>query len=187
MPLSIDEQIEFLGTTILQARLHFDVWEALQEARGDPDAVQAMNNYREFFSSTMLAHFESFIISCYQLLETPDDRVSFPSLKRTLELEEGRDIDQEPDLVDIQVEMKPLWIRISTIRNQSVGHLSQDKSQYDVFKSAGLSAQDIEDFMSLAVELHHGITYRRDRRKTDFNIKGKQATQRLLSALKKQF
>ena len=187
MPLGIDEQLHSLGTTISEARWHFQVWEALQEARGDPALVKVMNEYLEFFTSTMLAHFESFILACYQLGETRDDTANFTSLKRSLMAIEGRDIDLEPELVDIQAKMKPLWVKIARLRNEAVGHLSREKSQADVFAKAGVSAQEIEDYMRLAVKLHHGITYPRDQSIEAFNIDGKPSTKRLLTDLSKQF
>jgi len=186
MPLSIGEQIDSLGATIAETRCHFQVWEALQEARGDEASARAMNCYREFFASTMLAHFESSVLSCYQLFETRNDTVNFPSLKRALKAIENRDIDQEPELVRIQVEIRPIWVKICEIRNKSVGHLSSEQSQAQIFAHAGLSPKDVWNFLDLTVKLHHGITYPRNQSFEAFNINGKPSTERLISDIKKQ-
>ena len=177
MSLSIDDHIDSLGTTITEARLHFQVWEALQEARGDEACVRAMNRYREFFVSTMLAHFESFVLSCYQLFETRSDTVSIPSLKRALKEIENRDIDQEPELVKIQAEMRPIWVKLCEIRNKSVGHLSSKESQANIFAHAGLSPKDVWSFLDLVIDLHYGITYPRNQSFEAFNINAKPSTE----------
>lgn len=187
MPLSIDQQLRSLGDTISEARWHFQVWEALQEALADKASVRVMNRYLEFFRSTMLAHFESYVIACYQLCETRNDTVNFNSLKRALREVERREIDADSELVELQAEMRPLWVKISRLRNEVVGHLSREKSQVEVFKQVGVSAEDIEHFMGLAVKLHHGITYPRDKSIDGFNINGKHSTRQLLADLAKLF
>lgn len=187
MPLSVDQQLNSIGDTISEARWHFQVWEALQEARADEASVRVMNRYLEFFSSTMRAHFESYVIACYQLCETRSDTVNFSSLKRALKEVEGRDIDAEPELVTMQAEMKPLWVKIGRLRNESVGHLSREKPQVEVFREVGVSAEEIESFMGLAAKLHQGITYPRDKSIDGFNIDGKPSTKRLLADLAKLF
>lgn len=183
MSLDIDAQINSLGGTITEARWHYQVWEALQEARSDAESVRVMNRYLEFFRSTMLAHFESFIVSCYQLLETRIDTVNFGSLKRALREVEGRDIDAEERLVEIQNTMRPLWVKIAKLRNRAVGHLSREVPQVDVFANAGVSPQEIENFLGLAVALHQGITYPRDQSIEAFNIDGKPTTKKLIRDL----
>jgi len=184
MSLSIDDQIYSLGTAITEARRHFQIWEALQEARADEVSVRSMNLYKEFFVPTISAHFESAIVFCYQLFETRNDTVNFSSLKKALKEIEGRDIEQEQPLTDIQNKIKPIWVKISKLRNQSVGHLSSEKPQAEIFSQAGLSPEDVWDFLSLSMRLHQAITYPRSQSIEGFNVEAKSATARLVAALR---
>ncbi|MDO9514553.1 MAG: hypothetical protein Q7J01_00435 [Syntrophales bacterium] len=183
--MSIDEQIYSLATAITEARWHFQIWEALQEAKANETSVKLMNLYKEFFVPTMSAHFESASISCCQLFETRSDTVNFPSLIRGLKKVEGRDIMKEQPLVDIQKRVKLIWVKISQIRNQSVGHVSSKKPQTEIFAQAGLSPQDVWAFIDLSIKLHQGITYPRNQSIEGFNVNGKPATTRLIESLKK--
>lgn len=181
---SIDEQLDSLAATIGEALKHFQIWEALQEAHANADDVGTMNRYREFFQPTVLAHFHAYVVACYRLFETRSDTVSFPSLKRALKKVEDRDIDDESELKRLQLEMGPIWKRILRIRNESVGHFSNERSQHDVFARAGLSPQDVENFIGLAIQFHRGITLPRKRGRVAFDADGKRSTRRLLDDLK---
>lgn len=110
--------------------------------------------------------------------------MGFPSLKRVLTKVEGRNLDDDPELKGIQLKMKHLWKKISKLRNESVGHLSSELSQHDVFAQAGLSLQDVENFIRLAIQLHGGITLPRRRGHVAFDADGKRSTRRLLDDLK---
>lgn len=184
MAQSIDEVIVSLATTITEARWHFQIWEALQEARADAASVKAMNRYKEFFVATMSAHFESAIVSCYQLFETRDDTVNFFSLKKVLKGSEKRDIDQEHALAELQRDIRPIWIKIAKVRNNAVGHMSSDKPQSEVFEKADLKPQDIWSFLDMTIKLHHGITYPRNQTIEGFAIDGKPATNHLMEVLR---
>ena len=186
MPLSIDEQLDSLGLTITEARWHFQIWEALQEQRADPAAVRVMNKYLEFFRSTQAAHFDATIVNSYQLFETRTDTVNFSTLKTALKALEARDIDKEPELVRLQGEIKPLWIKIAHLRNNVVGHYSSAKPQIELFNDSKITPEDIWSFFKLTMALHQGITRPRNRNIEAFNINGKPATVALIDALKKQ-
>ena len=183
MAHSIDQLIESLAITITEARWHFQVWEALQEARSDEASLEAMNRYKEFFVPTMSAHFESTIVACYQLLETRDDTVSFSTLKKALKDIEKRDLDQEQPMAGIQRDIHPIWIKIARLRNQAVGHVSSEKPQSEIFAQADLKPQDIWTFIDLSIRLHQGITYPRSQTIEGFNINGKPATAHLIKML----
>jgi hypothetical protein len=183
--LTTDEQIDLLGLTISQARRHFQVWEALEEAKAEPAKVRAMNLYLEFFDSNSKALFVSCIAACYCLFEGNKKAVSFRSLKDSLNSFDNRDIEQEPELADLQAKMKTLWTKISRLRNEAFGHVSNNATPREVFAKAKVSPQDIQDFLDLAVKLHHGITYPRTQSFDAFNLDGKPATRRLLDQLSK--
>jgi hypothetical protein len=184
MAQSIDQLIESLAITITEARWHFQIWEALQEARADEASVRAMNRYKEFFVATMSAHFESAIVSCYQLFETREDTVNFSTLKKALKEAEKRDLDQEQTLADIQRDIRPIWVKIARLRNNAVGHTSSETPQAEIFAKADLKPQDIWAFLDLAIKLHQGITYPRSQAMEGFNINGKPATNLLMKALR---
>jgi hypothetical protein len=184
MALTVEQQIKGLADTISSAQLHFDVWRALELSQVDPKNVDVLNTYFEFFYASIPASFESCVVSCYQLLETKDDRISFPSLRKELKTKEGLDVCSDARLVALETGMKPTWQRISTLRNNYIGHLSKKETAEKVFRDAGLDDRLMEKFISAAKELHRGITYLRDRSIDGFNVRGTAAVDRLLAVLR---
>jgi predicted small metal-binding protein len=186
MALSIEEQIKGLADTISSAQLHFDVWRALELSRQEPANVQVLNDHLEFFLATIPANFESCVVSCYQFLETKDDRISFPSLIKELLVHEGIDVRAVPKLQNLEAAMKPTWLRINTLRNNQIGHLSKQNTPAQVYAKAGLNDSLMEEFINHAKELHRGITHMRDQSLDAFNIRGKKSVEKLLSTLRGQ-
>ncbi len=182
MALSIDEQIDGIGDTISSAQWHFDVWEAIEESRSDPKNVEVLNKYIEFFRATGLSLFESYIISCYQLFETRKDTVSFPQLKRELMSAESLDIDA--NAIASQQLLKPTWKKICRIRNNTVGHMSNDKNVADIYKEVDLKPAEIRTYIEECKKLLNNITYRRNQSRDAFNIRGKDAFKNLLTDLR---
>lgn len=186
MTLSIDEQIKGLGDTISSAQWHFDIWEALDEARGDLENVKVFNKYLEFFRATVTANFESYIISCYQLFETRSDTISFPGLKSELKSSVGLDVDADVEAIRLQDSMKPIWIKINRLRNESIGHLSRDKTLEKIYAEADMRPEQIRQFIEMAKALYNNITYRRSQALDPFNIRGKASVKQIFDDLQKQ-
>lgn len=184
MPLTIDEQIDYLGDTISSAQWHFDIWEAIEEARDNPDKIAVLNKYIEFFRATGTANFESYIISCYQLFETRRDTVSFTQLKRELKSATNFDVDSDPEAVKIQALLKPIWLKICKLRNQSIGHLTKTKLIADVYAEVDLKPEQIRNFIDEAKNLINNITYRLNQSRDAFNIRGKDSVNNLLTDLR---
>jgi len=186
MPLTVNEQIDCLGDTISSAQWHFDVWEALEEARSSPQNVAVMNKYIEFFRATGMANFESYIISCYQLFETRRDTVSFSQLKRGLVSASSFDVDSDPEFVNLEKSMKPTWLKICQLRNKVIGHLTIDNSIIEVYASADLTPGEIRQFINDAKKLFNNITHRLSQSRDAFNIRGKDSVNTLLKDLRVQ-
>jgi len=184
MALGIDEQIKELADAISSAQLHFDVWRALELSRNDFENVRVMNEHLEFFLATIPANFESCVVSCYQFLEKKNDRISFPSLIHGLRVQEGIDVRKIPELRNIEIAMKPTWLRINTLRNNHIGHLSKQNTPAQVYEKAGLNDSIMEEFINQAKELHRGITRTRNRSVDAFNIRGDKAVEKLFLTLK---
>ncbi len=155
-------------------------------SRNDPKNVEVLNTYFEFFYASIPANFESCVVSCYQLLETKDDRISFPSLRRELLAKEGLDVGSISQLVNLEKAMKPTWQRISTLRNNQIGHLSKQNTPAQVYAKAGLNDFLMEEFIFMAKELHRGITQIRNRNINAFNVRGNASVEKLLTVLRRQ-
>jgi hypothetical protein len=182
--LSVHEQIKGLGDTISSAQWHFDVWEALDEARVSSQNLAVLNKYLEFFQATRTANFESYIISCYQLFETRSDTISFPQLKHELKSTLNFDVDSDPEAANVQATLKPIWKNICTLRNKSVGHLTIKKSIEEVYLEANLKPEQIRQFIDGAKKLINIVTYRLNQSRDAFGIRGKDSVNKLLADLR---
>ena len=186
MPLTIDEQFRGLSDTISSAQSHFDVWEAFENSRTDVLNVRVLNKYIEFFRAATTGNFESYIISCYQLLETKDDRICFPSLKRDLLASRGIDIETIPEVTTLQQEMRVTWISISTLRNKHVGHLSRNHAPRQVYEMANLQPAQVRQYIENAKTLYNLISSHCNDSIDAFNLRGGAAVERLLADLRVQ-
>lgn len=184
MPLNIEQRLEQMAQTISESRWHFTVWDTLQEARRDESGARVMNKYLDFFRPTVLAHFESYIIACYQIYETRPDTLNFRTLEDAITLEGSGNIFLAERIIDIKVEMKAIWIKISRVRNQAVGHMTAETQQQIVFNNAGLEANEILQFIALAEELFNLISSEWNDTIEAFNLNGRNDTNRLINDLK---
>ena len=184
MPLATKDQIDLLVGTIMEADFHFQIWETLQEAQSTEETIVPIRQYSMFFLSTRLAHFNSTIIGCYRLLETRSDTVNFNTLRKLIHKNHKIDLTLDAEYSRLQSACFATWKKISTLRNKSVGHLSHETHQEELFAKAALSPEELSNYISNSQFLINRITHLLSRSIEAFNLEARASTQNLLTKLR---
>ena len=137
----------------VEARLHFEIWWAYGDPNNPALYSQVMDRYSTFFITSKNAHFVATILPLYRIFETRSDTVNLPQLLKKL-----REVKvlQSIQLIEFENEFltaKPVWVKIATLRNEVFGHRSNKFTVEASFKKAGISANDIFDFIDKTLNL----------------------------------
>lgn len=179
----IDTDLRKIADRIVNAKVHYDIWDALQRHRSQKESVEVMTPYWNFFRYSIEAHFNSFIIELYSLLESRKDTVNIP---RTINKIKEKMFAPEAAICAIEIlfkEVKELWVKIGIIRNESVCHFSNKKTKVQVYSAAAISPDDVELLFSKFVKLFNNINYLCVKSIDSFNLNGGDHTNALLDTL----
>jgi hypothetical protein len=154
MAIPSKKQIESLATTIIEVEISFQIWEAFKIAQTKVTTIKPINKYNMFFLPTQLAHFNTIIINSYRLFETRKDTINFKTIKDLSNHEFGINFESDSKFEDLYQLAHKLWPKFSLLRNKCIGHLSHEATQEEIFKNAGLSPEDIRNFIKHCQNLY---------------------------------
>lgn len=176
--------IHSLANTITSASLHFDIWWVFKEKGSCAKYVDILNEYLDFFKTSLQAHFLSIVVELYKLFETRKDTINFPRLIKLIEdnnlLESGvlKRFNEQSKL------MKEIWRKIAILRSELFAHNNIDLSYQDVFKKAHITPNNIRDLIQSAKELLNEMSQELDRNTYLFDLEATSDTIRVLEDLK---
>lgn len=180
----IDKCISELRHAVIVAGLNYDVWWVYKEKGSRERFVDVMNDYVDFFSISIHAHFVALLAALYYIYETRTDTVNVP---RLLELLSAEGILSQTDIAEtkeLYETAKPLWVKVSILRNEQFMHRASKLSAEDgAFKKANIAPDDFKRLIKLTRELLNKVTHKRDRDTHAFNLNAAQDTVRLLEDL----
>jgi hypothetical protein len=143
-----------------------------------------MNRYSLFFQTSIHAHFVALLVALYGLYETRDDTFNIPSLLKILK-EQDALAEATLQLLDgVYKEAKPLWIKVSILRNNAFGHRSVAQTVEQVFTEAGVTPDELRDLVEMTQKLLNELTRAWDNSGHAFNLGARDDTLRLLQDLK---
>jgi hypothetical protein len=180
--LQIDQCIGELRHAAIVAGLNYDIWWVYKGSR--ERFVDAMNDYLEFFATSIHAHFVALLAALYYIYETRTDTVNVP---RLLELLSAEGVLSQTDIAEakkLYEAAKPLWVKVSILRNEQFMHRASKLNEEDgAFRKANIAPDDFKRLITLTRELLNSITHKRDRDTHAFNLSAAQDTVRLLGDL----
>lgn len=182
----VQNYIDGLCHTTVLAILNFDVWWCFKEEASRKKYVDTMNGYAMFFKTSIHAHFVALLVALYRLYETRPDTINIPELLKRLEAcgsFEQDAIAEARRLFDERA--RPLWVKVSILRNEGYAHLSKDYSYLEIFQKADITPDELKDLIDKTKELMSVITSAWDR--SIFGFSGASATEdtiRMLEDLK---
>ena len=169
--------LEELRKQLLDAQIHFDIWEKLWPTEENVDVI---NSYKGFFLPTRNAHLDRFFI---KLSNTVDADPRSPSFYRVLKmLATKADLAPTIDVRSLRnrlKKLKDLLRRINQYRNKRAAHWDTDAIELDSVH-VGESRSLLEELESIYNEInsaHNGNVW-------SFKISQYRDTDRLLNELR---
>lgn len=164
------------------AALNYEVWWVYKSADTRPQYVDTMNRYHIFFATGIHAHFVAMIAALYRVYETRDDTHNFKTLLSAI-------ADQASDEATRQFQqrfetLRPIWIKVSRLRNEAFGHRSASASIKDIFAAVQVTADEFKQLIVGTQELLNSISVVYDKSVHAFNTGAREDTLRLLEDLK---
>lgn len=175
--------VEEVRHAVSVASLNFDVWWVFKGKDTRPKFTRTMNHYTLFFQTGIHAHFVAMLVALYRLYEKRPDTHNIPSLLAKLDASGGISKLALDEARKTYALAKPLWIKVSILRNEAFGHRSVKRTVDQAFKRAGISANELRELIGHTRKLINTITHAADRSIHSFNLDATDATVRLLEDL----
>lgn len=186
MSENIGSYIKELRHTTTVAGLNYEVWWVYKGSDTRPKYVDGMNRYSLFFQTSLHAHFVALLVALYRLYETRTDTYNVPGLIRELR---DQKVFSEEVLEGTEKlykeEAKPLWVKVSILRNKAFGHRSNAHTMKEIFDEAGVRPDELRELVEVTKKLMNRITYEWDRSTHAFNLGSRESLINLLEDIKK--
>jgi hypothetical protein len=181
--MSYDSQIKELQDAAITASLNYDVWWILRGTETRPKYIDVMNRHRLYFHAAIGAHFAALLLALYRLYETRSDTHNIPKFLERLKVDGAL---KDEDLQSLQAQYaaaKPLWVKVSILRNSVYGHRALDLDIEEAFEKAGITPNDFRDLVVYTKELLNDLTLKLRDSTHAFNLSATRDTLNLLDAL----
>lgn len=182
-PLSVKKQIKELQHTVHVAGLNFDIWWTYKQRRSRRRFVDVLNRYPLFFQTSIHAHFVALVIAIYRLYETRKDTYNIPRLVAQLETEATLPKATLAGIRRRTTNAKPVWKKISILRNGAFGHRTEDGTYDDVLRRAKLTYDQIRQLIYHSQRLVNRISHVVERNSYAFNLDASEHTKYVLRDL----
>lgn len=149
----IDASIKDVRDAVVSASLNYDVWWVYKSKDSRPKYLSTMNRYTPFFQTSLHAHFLGLLVPLYRIYETRRDTHNIPQLIKRLRAIGALSTAAAKKVDELYDRAKPLWTKVSVLRNDAFGHRSLTRSVADAFQIADMSGNDIRDLILVSQEL----------------------------------
>ncbi len=182
---SVSERIDELRQQAIRAALNYEVWWVYRSSDTRPKYVDVMNRYTVLFATAIHAHFVAMLVALYGLYETRDDTHSIPQLLETMRTE-GKLGENLIDAFDSKYqELKPVWVKVSMLRNEAFAHRSATYTMNEVFKRANVKPDDLRVLVDETASLLNEVSRQHDKSVHAFNTGAREAALALLEDLRR--
>lgn len=137
LPTYVDE----LRRACTTAALNYEIWWVYRSAETRPVYVDVMNHYPLFFQTSIHAHFVAMLVALYRLYEKRPDTYNVPGLLKLLHTHQAVPASTLEQLHASYNQAKPLWKKVSRLRNDVFGHRSHAQPVEDVFSKTEITRQ----------------------------------------------
>ncbi len=185
MKNKILQNIKELQHALTVAGLNHEIWWIYKEKQSRKRFLDVLNTYPLFFQTSLHAHFVAMIISLYRLFETRRDTVNMPQLIKLFK-KEGTFPQDELTRLDSEIEqIKPIWVKVSVLRNKLFGHRSNALGIDDIWEEANITPNQFKKLIADSKRILNDMTSIWDRSSHAFNLSATEDTLELLEDLKR--
>lgn len=165
-----EENVRELQHAIKVAKLNYEIWWVYKEKNSHTRFVDVLNDYPLYFQTSLHAHFVAMIISLYRLYETRKDTMNLPQLVRLLKKDSTLSIQEIKSMESDINSMKPLWQKVSMLRNNMFAHTSNKLDDDDVWKKASVTPNQFKKLINNSEGIVNRITRLWARSSHAFNL-----------------
>ena len=177
--------IRELRQAVNWAALNYEIWWVYKSEETRPQYVETMNRYVIFFRTSIHAHFVALLSALYRIYETRKNTYNLPTFLGRLRERELLHRDKLDELDGLYQDAKPLWIKVSILRNEAFGHRSVDLDFDKVFKKAAVTPDELRVLIEKTQSLMNALSRAVDNSIHAFNTGARDDTIRLLEDLGK--
>lgn len=184
MATSHGETVKELQDAAIAAGLHHEIWWVLRSKDTRPKYVDVMNRYVMFFRAAISAHFVAMLVCLYRVYETRRDTHNIPTLLDRLEADGALGKDVISSLRAQYARAKPIWVKVSILRNEVFGHRALGTDADEAFKKADVKPDELKELVDITKKLLNDLTLNLRDSTHAFNLSATRDTVSLLEALK---
>lgn len=185
MSIDVNFFISELRHSVTTASLNYDIWRVYNGEETRPKYIGVMNRYNLFFHTSLHAHFVALLIALYRIYETRKDTCNIPTLLQHLRDQEKIDPEEIECFYEIYDKAKPLWIKVSVLRNMAFGHRSNALTTAEIFQKAKVTPNELRNLVDLTKELLNAVSTVAIKNSHAFNLEATSPTVDLLENLGK--
>lgn len=158
MSFDPSKYIEDLRQTAVTASLNYEIWWSYKGTDTRPRFVKIMNRYPAFFQTSLHAHFVALLVALYRLYETRKDTFNIPTFLKRLRTSNTLPISKLEEIDALYSSAKPLWQKVSVLRNNAFGHRAATYTVEEVFMLANVSANELRDLIEITKSLLNNLS-----------------------------
>ena len=179
------ENVKELQNALTVAGLNYEIWWVYKEKESRKRFVDTLNTYPLFFQTSLHAHFVAMIVSIYRLYETRKDTINMPQLIKKLK-NQNTISNQDIKRIKSDIEqIKPLWVKVSVLRNKMFGHRSNALDHDGIWEEANVTPNQFKKLIDESKRILNEITSLWNRSGHAFNLTATKDTVELLEDLKR--
>jgi hypothetical protein len=180
----IERHVKELQHAIVIAKLNYEIWWLYKGKQNRKRFVDVLNDYPLFFQTSLHAHFVAMIIALYRLCETRKDTINLLQLVRLLRKDSTLPVQEIKSMESDIARMKPLWQKVSILRNDMFGHQSNKFDDDTVWKKASVTSNQFKKLIHDSEDVLNRITHVWAKSTHVFNLSATSDAERLLADLK---
>lgn len=184
MEEEIEKYIDDLRQSVIAAEHNYEIWWVYKEKDSRAKYLETMNKYSLFFQISIHAHFVAMLVALYRIYEKRRDTIHINVLIQKLEKYPRITEDSKNNFKDSLCRAKPLWVKVSTLRNEAFGHRSKKYSVTEVFERANVTPGELRQLVEVTKSLLNQITLAWDGSTHAFNLDSSKSLIKLLEDLK---
>lgn len=181
----IHRNVQELQNALTVAGLNYGIWWVYKEKESRKRFVDILNTYPLFFQTSLHAHFVAMIVSLYRLYETRKNTINMHQLIKLLKNQDSIP-NQEIERIESEIkQIKPLWVKVSVLRNKIFGHRSNALDYNEVLKEADVTPNQFKKLIDESKRILNEMTSLWNGSRHAFNLSATKDTVELLEDLKK--
>ncbi len=186
MPHDLPNAVKALRHITGRVSLSYEIWWTCSSKTYRREFSETLEQNYGFFEPTIHAHFVAVLVGLYSLYETRKDTYNIGGTIKLLSADSTVSQRSLSKIAALNATAKPLWVKISVLRNNAFGHRSADKTIPQIFKDANVRPNEIRRLIEITKRLLNVITKEVEGQVKPFDLGATFETVQVLKKLRAQ-